>query len=239
MWPFVGPVVLGSLIIGQAGRGGKYRPGYGPTGPTPRAPRVPVSAVQSMCVTKGAILQGGRVEAPTFRAVAVGTSGQAAAVVFAYDGSSRGTRALGSGQIRRQIGLKLRAENGCNLVYVMWRLDPSPQIEVSVKINPGARTHAECATRGYSKVTPDYRGPLAALNPGEQHWMQAEIVGDELVVWTDGQVAWQGRLPPQARQMSGPSGVRSDNVGYRILGFYAPAGASGAAIPRCVLDGED
>jgi hypothetical protein len=190
-------------------------------------------------MTKGAILAGGRIDAPTFRAVAVGTAGQAAALVFAYDGGSRGTRALGSGQIRRQLGLKLRAENGCNLVYVMWRLDPSPQIEVSVKINPGARTHAECATRGYSKITPDFRGPLPALNPGEQHWMHAEIVGDEMVVWADGQIAWQGRLPAQAPTMSGPSGIRSDNVGYRIIGFYAPAGTSGAAIPRCVIDGED
>ena len=231
MWTVIGAVALGTLIIGQAGRRREPARDYG------ARPRVPVSVVQSICATKGALLSGGRVEAPTFRGVALGTSGQAAAIVFAFEGSSKGTRALGSGQIRRQIGIKLKAANGCNLVYAMWRLDPSPQIEVSVKINPGSRTHAECGTRGYSKITPSYQGNVPSLNPGEQHWMQAEIVGDDMTVWVDGYVAWQGRLPAQARNVSGPSGLRSDNVGYRLLGFYAPAGPT--STPECVQGGED
>ena len=236
MWTVVGAVAIGtigSMLVGQAGR---RRPAPGRGSRTPRISVAPVS----ICVTKGALLAGGRVEDPTFRGVAVGTSGQAAAIVFSYEGPSRGTRALGSGQIRRQIGLKLKAQDGCNLVYAMWRLDPRPRIEVSTKINPGSRTHAECGTRGYAKVNPDYQGNVPALSPGEQHWMQAEIVDDALAVWVDGQLAWQGQIPAQARYVDGPSGMRSDNIGYRILGFYAPRTRSAGSMSfECVHGGED
>ena len=32
---------------------------------------------------------------------------------------------------------KLRAEDACNLVYVMWRIEPQSRLVVSVKRNPG------------------------------------------------------------------------------------------------------
>jgi hypothetical protein len=236
MWPIVGAVALGTLIVGQASRGtGRGQPSSGRL----IRPRAQVAAVPSICVTRGALLSGGQVVAPTFRGVAVGTSGEAGVVDFIYDGESQGSRALASGQVRRQIGVKLRAMDGCNLVYAMWRLDPSPEVEVSVKINPGARTHAECGARGYTKIQPDYRGPLPTLTVGSRHWMWAEIFGDLLTIWIDDQIAWRGNLPAEARTVSGPSGLRSDNISYRILGYYAPRGGSGAVVPRCVHDGED
>src|SRR5690349_4283787 len=88
-------------------------------------------------VTKGHVtpLPDGRarVREPKMRAVVPGSDGDAAELRFTYDGSSEGVAPLASGQVRRQIGIKLRAENGCNLVYVMWRLEPKAQLVVSVK----------------------------------------------------------------------------------------------------------
>lgn len=192
--------------------------------------------IQSICVTKGAIGPGGTVDVPTFRGVALGTSGEAARIDFVYKGRSRGDRALASGQVRRQIGLKLRAADGCNLVYVMWRLDPRPQVEVSVKVNPGARTHAECGARGYTKLRPS-----GAPDPvvGQRYSMSAQIAGDGLSAWIDDQLVWQGTLPYGARSMTGPSGLRSDNVSYSVVAFGAPGGGAPGEVPKCVVDGED
>jgi hypothetical protein len=195
--------------------------------------------VQSICVTKGAIGPGSLVDVPTFRGVALGTSGEAARIDFVYRGRSRGERALASGQVRRQIGLKLRAADGCNLVYVMWRLDPRPQVEVSVKSNPGARTHAECGARGYTKLKPtNYNG---ASDPvvGQRYSLSAQITGDDLRVWIDNRLVWQGTLPYGAKSMSGPSGLRSDNIAYSVVAFGAPAGGASGEVPKCVVDGED
>jgi hypothetical protein len=202
--------------------------------------RIAVSAVapDAICVTKGA-LSGSSVTVPTFRAVALRTSGDAAALGFIYRGGSRETRALASGQVRRQIGLKLRAANGCNLVYVMWRLDPSPQIEVSIKVNPGKRVHRECGAGGYTKLRSTYQRPVSAPREGATHWIQAEIVGDQLLAWIDGKLAWSGTLPQAAGTISGPSGFRSDNVAYDVIGLWAPVG-HGAVDPHgCVAGGED
>lgn len=197
------------------------------------------TTVSSLCVTRGALLAGGSVNTPTFRAVAPATAGNDVGVQFVYAGRSAETRALASGGIRRQIGLKLRAMNGCNLVYAMWRLDPRPQIEVSTKINPGSRTHAECGARGYTKIPASYEGRLPPLTAGSQHWIYAQIVGDTLDAWVDGQLAWRGQLPQPARQISGPAGMRSDNVAYRVLTMWATPGHTSAGTPRCLTDGED
>ena len=137
-------------------------------------------AISTVCVTKGALLPGGKVNSPTFRAVAPGTSGNDVGIDFVYEGRSTDARALASGQIRRQVGLKLRAADGCNLVYVMWRLDPRPRIEVSTKLNPGSRTHAQCGTRGYEKLSPSHEARIPPLVGGGGHWMYAQIVRDDL-----------------------------------------------------------
>ena len=195
--------------------------------------------IRSLCVTKGALLAGGRVNVPTFRAVATETAGDDVGLEFVYEGRATDPRALASGQVRRQIGLKLRAADGCNLIYAMWRLDPRPQLEISTKINPGSRTHAQCGARGYTKLSPSYEERLPPLVNGGRHWMYAQIVGDELYAWIDGQLVWRGNLPQDARYITGPSGVRSDNVTYRILTMWATPGQTGADMPRCLTDSED
>ena len=184
--------------------------------------KLPPIASDALCVTKGAARIGERVTQPTVRAFAHDTSGEAAALTFTYQGETAHTRALASGQERRQLGLKLRAANGCNLVYVMWRLDPKPKLEISVKHNPGMTTHRECGASGYTKVKPLEQIAAPPLVAGETHTLRAQIDGDELTAWIDDRPAWRGTLPAHARELSGPAGLRSDNLAFDLVAFSAP-----------------
>jgi hypothetical protein len=212
----------------------------------PQVDVAPVAA-DDLCVTKGTLVKAGsdaaprlEVDVPTFRAVGLGTTGEAVALDFIYRGHSTESRALASGQMRRQLGLKLRAANGCNLVYVMWRLDPKPELEISIKVNPGMTTHAECGANGYTKLKkPSYRIAVPALLEGEHHVLQAEIAGNELFAWIDNELTWRGGLPDEAKNLAGPSGFRSDNLKYEVTALKAPSGLNGAAKPKCVPIEED
>jgi hypothetical protein len=105
-----------------------------------------------LCVTEGRVhaLAGERMEvtAPAMRAVVAGSTSEAAELAFVYQGPASGVKPLASGEVRRQIGLKLRAQDTCNVVYVMWRVEPASKIAVQVKRNPGKRRHAECRAIG-------------------------------------------------------------------------------------------
>ena len=113
--------------------------------------------------------------------------------------------------MRRQIGLKLRAEDGCNLLYAMWRLAPKPGLVVSLKRNPGQHSSGDCGASGYTNHRPRRGSPAPALEPGVRHTLHAEQRGNELIVSVDGATAWQGELPAEALSLVGPSGLRSDN----------------------------
>jgi hypothetical protein len=191
--------------------------------PGQRLPSIELAAIahESVCVTKGSITDK-MITEPTVRAFARGTGGDAAQIRFTYRGDSDSVRELASGAARRQVGLKLRAEDSCNVVYVMWRLDPKPKLEVSVKRNPGKHAHEECGADGYTKVKAQRASPVPDLEIGATHTLRAEIVGDELVAWIDGKVAWQGHLPDEARDMTGPAGLRSDNIKLDLLELAAP-----------------
>ena len=189
-----------------------------------------IPITDTLCVTKGAAKVGTTINEPTMRAVAPGTSGTGASLDFTYRGDTATSRELASGTARRQLGLKLRAQNGCNLVYVMWRLDPTPMLEVSLKYNPGKATHAECGADGYEKVkaTKSWRVPI--LTDGDRHTLRAAISGDDLTAWIDDKVAWRGTLPSAARTLTGPSGIRSDNLRFDLHAFSAtPLAGSDAA----------
>ncbi len=190
---------------------------------------------KDLCVTTGEVTQLADhrlgIDEPEVRAVVLADSTQAAQMRFTYLGPSVQTKALGSGEIRRQIGLKLRAQDSCNLLYVMWRIEPRDQIVVSVKSNPGQRTHAECGTHGYTNLKPESQrrrpGGAAAASPppvaaGSSHDLRAELVGRELRVWADGAIAWEGQVPATIQGFDGPVGLRTDNVraqvAYRIGG---------------------
>lgn len=198
------------------------------------------TTVAGLCVTKGAVAPEGdvlRIDDPTVRAVAPGSAGDQASLRFTYRGETKKTVALASGQVRRQIGLKLRGADGCNVVYVMWRFEPKPGIEVSFKRNPGKRTHAECGTGGYQKVAADDPVPVAAPAPGETHTLAATIRGDVLEATIDGDLVWRGTLDAAVRDLAGPAGLRTDNVAADVT-LAAPGRADHAASPGCPRDSD-
>jgi hypothetical protein len=152
-----------------------------------------------------------RVDAGAMRAVIAGDTSAAAELDFTYRGPSTRTVPLANGEIRRQIGLKLRAKDTCNVVYVMFHAAPSNGIAVSVKHNPGKSTHEACGDGGYMNLRPASAGAVPRLEPNERHVLRAEISGTTLRVLVDGSLAWTGTLPPEAFTFDGPVGIRSDN----------------------------
>jgi hypothetical protein len=202
--------------------------------PGPLAP----ATREQICMTRGNAAAGEhglRITDATTRGVATTSSGEAAALRFTYLGPSDDQVKLASGQTRHQIGIKLRAADGCNVVYVMWRVEPRPFVEVSVKANRGMRTHAECGARGYTKVKPATSSPVPSFEDGAEHVLEGAIEGDTLTAKLDGAIVWQGDLPEAARTLDGPAGFRSDNVKYDAELRVAPAGRAHAA-PGCARD---
>jgi len=183
-------------------------------------------ASRGVCVTAGAItpLPGGygfRVNAGGMRAVIAGDQSLAAEVAFTYRGPSTRAEPLANGELRRQIGLKLRAQDTCNVVYVMWHIEPKPGIAVSVKRNANASSHDECGAGGYINVRPRTSAaapviasasePPSDAGAALQHTLRADVVGSDLRVTADGTLVWLGRLPPEAFEIDGPTGIRTDN----------------------------
>ena len=202
--------------------------------PGEHAPSIEIHPIthDALCVTKGEVTDAA-IREPTVRAFARGSTGDAAQLTFTFNGDAERARALANGELRRQMGLKLRAQDSCNVVYVMWRLDPRPMLEVSVKANPGKRTHEECGADGYTKIKPARSRALPGLDVGSTHTLRAEIVGDTLSAWVDNALVWSGALPPEARAITGPAGMRSDNVKLDGLALSAPrATAEGPACKR-------
>jgi hypothetical protein len=75
----------------------------------------------NLCVTEGQIeqLPDGRfsVSVPKMRAYLNAFTPPRVEARFTYLGSTGNEARLGSGELRRQFGLKLRAQDACNLVY--------------------------------------------------------------------------------------------------------------------------
>jgi hypothetical protein len=185
----------------------------GPEAPMTAPAPMNAAAHDNLCVTKGAIA-GGKVSAPTVRAVALDSGGDRASLAFRFRGDSE-------------------------LVYVMWRLDATPRLEISVKRNPGARTHADCGANGYTKVKAAASHPPPALEPDSTHTLRAEITGDDLTAWIDDHEIWRGALPDAVRGLVGPAGLRSDNVAYEIVELSAPGHAASEEHPHCHTEDSD
>jgi hypothetical protein len=200
------------------------------------APALAPVRVQDLIVTSGQVepVSDGRstrlaeassdhfvIRAPTFRAWVGRASRSAIELDFAYLGASVSEAPLGSGELRRQIGLELRAQDSCNVLYVMWRVAPVPKLMVSLKSNPGQRQHGECHDRGYTNLAPERSGPLPPLRQGERHTLSATLAmakasGLELEIKVDGESLWRGVLPPAAAALTGPVGLRSDNGQFDV-----------------------
>ena len=194
-------------------------------------------ARDDLCVTNGAValLPSGRmrIDTASSRAVVLASGGRAAEIRFRYLGPSTEAKPLASGELRRQIGLKLRAQDTCNLVYAMWHIEPDEKLGVSVKRNPGKQTHEECHADGYVTVRPSISAPLPKLAVGEWHDLRADLRATELTLFADGATVWRGALPAAINEIDGPSGLRTDNARFEFE-FLSDAGPlPRAAAPRC------
>jgi hypothetical protein len=144
-----------------------------------------------------------------------------------YLGPSKGTTRLASGELRRQFGFKLRAANTCNVVYVMWHIEPDAKLAASVKSNPRLTKHVECDAHGYRNLKPARQSPVAPLRPGEWRRLRASLAGEVLTVSVDGDLVWQGEIGPDGMAFDGPVGMRSDNGRFEVELFQsAPEGGS-------------
>jgi len=197
---------------------------------------VPLTRDQ-LCVTTGGVgaTPSGyfTVEAPKVRAVASTMTLPVAELRFVYRGHTAASAPLRSGALRRQLGLKLRAQNGCNVLYVMWRIDPKPGLVVSIKHNPGDTVSSQCDNHGYRDVPPLRSAPLPPLHVGAPHVLHAEAHDAVLEVAVDGAPVWAGTLPPEALTFDGPAGFRTDNARVELKMLTVLTGAP-APEARCV-----
>ncbi|MFZ2084251.1 MAG: hypothetical protein WAU92_07140 [Candidatus Sulfotelmatobacter sp.] len=74
------------------------------------------------------------------------------------------------GKYAASFGLKLRAQDPCNLVYAMWRIDPESKLVVSVKTNQNAHTSAECGNHGYENIKPRKASRAPPARRGVSHF---------------------------------------------------------------------
>ena len=170
----------------------------------------------SLCVTEGTVesMPGNRLqtESEKMRAYVNTWSSQAIETHFTYLGPTAEVAQLGSGALRLQFGLELRAQDACNLVYAMWRVEPESKVVVSVKRNLGMTKSSECGNRGYGNIKPARGAAVPKLRNGDSHTFGAEMQGDELRVFVDKTEVWEGSVGPEAADLKGPVGIRTDNV---------------------------
>jgi hypothetical protein len=194
-------------------------------------------ATSDLCVTEGSIElapdQKLAVKVPKLRAYVNQPPAEAAEIRFTYLGATSSEARLGSGESRRQFGLKLRAADACNLVYIMWRIEPKSVLVVSVKRNPGEHASAECGNHGYRNLKPRYSAPIPTLSSGQSHRLRASLQGDELTAAVDDRTVWQGALGPAAQGLHGPAGLRSDNAQLLFELAVNTAAASAGSAPAC------
>lgn len=194
-----------------------------------------------LCVTDGDISAGAAgglsVTTPAMRAVVPTASRQDVEARFTFLGPTDQTAALGSGAVREQFGLKLRAADPCNLVYAMWRFTPKAGVVVQLKSNPGEHDSQTCGNRGYRDVRPGFSKSVDAPDVGTSHRLKGEMEASTLKVSVDGKLVWQGVV--EGAPASGPVGIRSDNAKLSLT-LFAPIGAaSSGAPPHCRPSGGD
>lgn len=147
------------------------------------------------------------------RATLRSKSRQDVTVNFTYLGPTKEVSRLGNGEVRSQFGIKLRAQDTCNIVYIMWHFAPAQGIAVSVKRNPGQVTHEDCLDRGYlNGIKPRVSASPPPVHPDQPHTLSASMNGSNLTVIADGKLVWAGDLGRVALEFDGPVGLRSDNA---------------------------
>lgn len=169
----------------------------------------------AFCTTAGAVtpvgLEALKVDTAGMRGVVARDASRSVELAFVFRGMSKGAAPLANGEMRQQIGVKLRAKDTCNIVYVMWQVAPVTRVAVAVKSNPGLATHVQCGDRGYINLKSTVEVPVPQIRLDEPHSLRADLDGDTLLVHADGIHVWTGKLPAQAFAFDGPVGIRSDN----------------------------
>lgn len=175
-----------------------------------------------VCTTEGGLVQkehSTEVRESAMRAYVPGSAGNHMRLRFGYLGSVTAKRALGSGAEREQVGIKLRARDGCNVLYIMWRLFPRSQLVVSHKSNPDKSRSADCGNGGYTTVRPEQEGSLPRLDDRATHELDASLHEGVLTVLVDGRTVWRGPVSGASSLADGPVGIRTDNALVRIDGL--------------------
>jgi hypothetical protein len=210
------------------------------TGLSPKAnsqstPLTPVSKA-NLCVTEGTIdQQPGQplsVNVSKMRAYLNAYTQPIAEARFTYLGATSNESPLASGEMRRQFGLKLRAQDACNLVYAMWRIEPESKLVISVKTNPGQHTSDQCGNRGYQNIKPRRSTPVPVLTPGSTHTLRAQMNGAEMEVFADNSLVWEGSVGADVLSFDGPVGLRSDNARL-LINFSAGPLTKQQTSPGC------
>ena len=169
------------------------------------------------------------INSPEVRATETAAGSKAVRLVFVFHGPSEQVAKLASGEVVHQIGLKLRAKNTCNLLYIMWKLEGDQQVVVSIKRNPGMSTHEECGASGYANVPAGFcaaKDKFPAARDGKPHTLEAQLMkidakSYELVAKADGNVVWEGPIEAShLDDVDGPAGFRTDN-GVFTFQFYS------------------
>jgi hypothetical protein len=172
---------------------------------------------------------------PQLRATFPHSCGDVAALKFRYRGATPQLVPLRSGQVRKQLGLKLRARDSCNVLYVMWRFETPPAVVVSAKRNPGTR-HSECGNGGYHNLRPLWSTPIEAPDVESIHELAARIEAGVVEVWIDSKLVLRASVDQRLVPAQGEAGLRSDNVRFELHDFTSvvPRSAPASSLePAC------
>ncbi len=192
----------------------------------------------SLCVTQGSVAGLGdrrlSVTVPAMHAYVNRPTADSVELRFTYRGATDEHSRPAAAGSAAQFGLELRAAGACNLIYVMWPLKPGSTLSVAVKSNPALRRGAQCGNDGEQTIKPRFSAALPPLLPGEPHRLRAELDGRQLRAMVDGERIWEGLLDAAAAALSGPVGLRTDNVRLDFELFAAsPPGAQPQFMLRC------
>jgi hypothetical protein len=182
------------------------------------------------CPTEGGVARAApsmHVESGAMRGFLSTDRSRSAEIDFTYRGPSKDVKPLLSGEVRRQIGVKLKAQDTCNVIYAMWHVEPDQGIFVALKRNPGKSTYDACKDGGYTYVNATVSRPVAPITPGVPRKLRVDLDGVKIKVIVDGASVWEGLLPPGALEIDGPPGVRTDNGTFDFQ-MRVPGGAAGA-----------
>jgi hypothetical protein len=161
--------------------------------------------------------QHARIRAPSVRTELARTGPVGIELTFIYEGETKQTVPLASGEQRTQLGLKLLSFDSCNVTYVMWRMKPQATLQVSQKRNPGQTRHEQCSDAGYHTVPASWQtNQLPPVLPGQEHKLSAQIIREQLEVKVDDQPAWRGNLPRSDSSTQAHVGLRADNAAFQF-----------------------